>query len=134
MDQIPLVREKLEAGAKFLAELRKRLPIKTAFWLRESDGSSARLYIASDQIEHGKLTEGFRIANEAIDAIQDPNLNSFDIAFVPVDDPLVASALSAYDRYPGSTIPIHFGPRLFGKTGADEVYIYPLIQDVLATS
>ncbi len=52
MDQGPLVVEQIDAGAKFLAELDKNIPVMAAFWLKASDEDSWYLYVASDQVNY----------------------------------------------------------------------------------
>ena len=48
MDQGPLVIEQIDAGARFLAEFEKKIPVMAAFWLKASEEGSWYLYVASE--------------------------------------------------------------------------------------
>ena len=50
MDQIPLVNELIENGARFLEEFGKTYPVTVAFWLKDRDESRWHLHIASEKI------------------------------------------------------------------------------------
>lgn len=45
MDQNSLVIDQFEAGARFLGEFQKYVPVKAAFWLKESAEGNWILYI-----------------------------------------------------------------------------------------
>src|SRR5947209_3120525 len=48
MHQEPLIKERIEAAAKFLAEFEKHFPLLAAFWYKRDEDSSWALAIASD--------------------------------------------------------------------------------------
>ena len=50
MDHGPLVSEQIDAGARFLYEFQKHLPLQSAFWLKDSEQGGWYLYLASEQI------------------------------------------------------------------------------------
>ncbi len=50
MDQGPLVMEEIDAGARFLGEFAKTIPVLAAFWVRVSEEDSGYLYVTSDQL------------------------------------------------------------------------------------
>ena len=68
MDHEPLVKEQIDAGARFLREFDKYAPVRVAFWLKESDRQYWHLYVASDEITDDNFDlaygEVIRIAGE----------------------------------------------------------------------
>ena len=129
MDQSPLVTEQINAGAKFLAELEKRIPVTAAFRLRANEEDSSYLYVASDEFNDEKLDVGYgevlRIAAE----MRDPNFAPFRVKLIRLGDPLAKAALDVLRRYPGRT-PTRILQAYFGGVGVDEVYIYPTLAPV----
>jgi hypothetical protein len=123
MDPGPLVKEQIDAGGRFLAELEKTVPVAAAFWLRRQDQDSFNFYVASDRFEHGDRDvargEAFRVAWE----LRDPELDSLYMRLIKPSDPLVRAALDYQRLYPGKAIRLR--DRVFGAMGIDEVYIYP---------
>lgn len=124
MDQEPLVTEQIDAGAKFLAEFEKKIPVMAAFWLKASEESSWYLYVASDDFNHGDLRVGYgevlRIAGE----LRDPNFDPFQVKLIKPSDPLAKAALEHLQRFAGRKS-IRLRRRTFGEIGVDDVYIYP---------
>jgi hypothetical protein len=55
MDQELLVREQIDAGLRFLNELDKSLPVKTAFWVKASEDERWYLYVASDKVTDSNI-------------------------------------------------------------------------------
>jgi hypothetical protein len=76
MDQSPLVIDQFDAGARFLGEFQKYVPVKAAFWLKESAEGEWILYVASDQITDDNFDvaygEVLRIAVQMHEPIFDP--------------------------------------------------------------
>ena len=124
MDQGPLVIEETEAGAELVRRLDKSIPIKAAFWVKDSEEGQWYLYIASDQINDKNLdlayAEVLRLAWE----MSSPYLDPFQVKLIPISDPLAQAALDFHSRYPG-TMATRFGGGNFGGMGVDGVYIYP---------
>ena len=129
MDQSPLVTEQIDAGAKFLAEFEKRIPVTAAFWLRANEEDSSYLYVASDEFNDNKLDVGYgevlRIAAE----MRDPNFDPFRVKLIRPGDPLAKAGLDVLRRYPGR-MPARILRTYFGGVGVDEVYIYPTLTPV----
>jgi hypothetical protein len=123
MDPSPLVTEQIDAGARFLAELEKTVPVAAAFWLKLPDQDSFNFYVASDRFEPGDRDvargEALRIAG----ALRDPDLNSLHMRLIKPTDPLARAALDYQRLYPGKAVRLR--DRVFGNMGIDEVYIYP---------
>jgi hypothetical protein len=123
MDPGPLVREQIDAGARFLTEFEKIVPVGAAFWLRGQDQDSWYLYAAPDRLED----EGRRVvAREVLRVVlsmRDPNLGPLDVRLIKPGEPLAKAALDYQRLYPGKVVHLH--DRVFGNIGVDEVYIYP---------
>jgi hypothetical protein len=124
MDQDALVIEQIDAGARFLCEFQKYLPVQAAFWLKESDEGEWSLYVASDLITDDNFDvaygEVLRIAGE----LHDPWFDPFQVKLIGIHDPLARAALDLQRRYPGRT-PTRFPGTTFGGIGVEEVYVYP---------
>jgi hypothetical protein len=124
MDQSPLVIDQFDAGAKFLGEFQKYVPVKAAFWLKESDQGEWRFYVASDQITDENFDvaygEVLRIAGQLHDPVFDP----FQVKLIGADDPLAKAALDINRRNPG-LVATHFHGKMFGGLSVEEIYIYP---------
>ena len=55
MDQGQLVSEEIDAGAELVRRLDQYVPVKAAFWVKDSEEGQWYLYIASDQITDTNL-------------------------------------------------------------------------------
>jgi hypothetical protein len=123
MDQEPLVTEQVEAGAKFLREFQKLVPVKHAFWLYKGDDGGWRLHVASDQITDKNLRAAYGKVVRAARTFDDPWFDTFLVKLIGADDPLAKAAADAWRRYPNWTGGRFPGDK-FGK-GVEGVYLYP---------
>jgi hypothetical protein len=132
MDQGPLVIDKIDAGARFLGEFQKYMPVQAAFWLKESDEKEWWLYVASDKITDDNFDvvygEVFRIAGE----LRDPLFDPFEVKLLGADDPLAKAALDIHRRFP-ARMATRFHGKMFGGLLVEEGYIYPSLIPVPAT-
>ena len=132
MDQGPLVREQIDAGARFLGEFQKYAPVQVAFWLKESDNGEWNLYVASEHItdDNFELAYGevLRIAGE----LRDPSFDPFQVKVIGADDSLAKAVLDIHRRYPGRAANRLHG-KVYGGLPVEEVYIYPSPIPVPAT-
>ena len=68
MDQGSLVMEDTKAGVELVRRLNQVIPVKVAFWLKESEEGPWYFYIASDQITDENLRQNYgvvlRLASE----------------------------------------------------------------------
>jgi hypothetical protein len=119
MDPGPLVTEQIDAGTKFLAELKKTVPLAAAFWLKRPDRDSWEFCVVADR---GRETTGGEMLRVALE-LRDPNLPFLDVRTIEPDDPLARSALDFQRLYPGKAVRLR--DRVFGNMGIDEVYLYP---------
>ena len=110
MDQGPLVIDQIDAGARFLGEFQKYVPLKTAFWLKESDGGEWSLYVASDQITDDNFDVAYGEVARIAGQIHDPYFDVFQVKVIGADDPLALAALDAKRGHPGPVV-----RRLHGK-------------------
>ena len=125
MDPGPLVSNQIEAGARFLAEFQKYVPIQSAFWFKDGEESTWWLYVASDQITDENFDLAYGEEVRIAGTLQDPWFDLFLVKVIGEDHRLSKAVAELQHRYPRQS-PIH----LCGKTTAgvtlDEVYIYPL--------
>ncbi len=122
MDQEPLVREEIDAARKVLDELRTRMPVSAAFWLKPDEGSW-EFYIATDRVKQG-LDAVYELVNEAAGVVDDPNFDTFRVRPIAPRHPLARAAREIYQRRP-SEIPVYIRGGFFGGIWADGVYLYP---------
>jgi hypothetical protein len=123
MDPDPLVNEQIDAGAAFLAELEKSIPVPAGFWLKGADQDSWTFYVTSDRFEGEDEREARGEALRVAMAIGDPNLELLQVRLIKPSHPLARAALDYQRLYPGKVIRLR--DRVFGDMGIDEVYIYP---------
>jgi hypothetical protein len=123
MDQGTLVTEQIEAGATFLGELQKTIPVTAAFWLTEYDAPITYLYVASDDINDKSIKSAYGEVLRVAAEMSDPNLNPFRVKLIKSGDPLARAAIDFHEGFPTKRAArlrdIHFG-----GVGAEEVYLY----------
>jgi len=124
MDQGPLVIDQIDAGARFLAEFQKYVPIKTAFWLKDSDEGAWSLYVASDQITDDNFDVAYGEVLRIAGQLRDPLFDPFQVKLIGADDPLAKAALDSKRRYPGP-VATRFHGKVFGGLPVEEMYVYP---------
>ncbi len=124
MDSGPLVSEQIEAGARFLSEFHKYLPVQAAFWLKEAEEGAWDLYVVSDQITDDNIDVAYGEVLRIAGAIQEPWFDPFQVKLLGQEDPLAKAVLDVQRRYPGRT-PIRLHARPFGGVSVEEVYVYP---------
>jgi hypothetical protein len=123
MDPGPLVKEQIDAGARFLTEFEKTVPVAAAFWLKGQDQDSWYLYVIPDRLEDDGRRGAEREVLRVILSMRDPNLGPLDVRLIKPSDPLARAALDYQRLYPGKAVCLR--DRVFGDRGIDEVYIYP---------
>lgn len=124
MDQGPLVIDQFDSGAKFLREFQKYVPVKAAFWLKESTEDEWILYVASDQITDDNFDVAYGEVLRIAGQMHDPLFNPFHVQLIGGNDPLAKAALEINRRYPGP-VATRFHGKVFGGLPVEEVYIYP---------
>lgn len=129
MDQGPLVTEEFDAGAKFVAEFDKKIPVMAAFWLKANEEASWYLHVASDEFNDRKLDVGYREVLRVIEEMRNPYLDQFRVNLVGTNDRLAKRVLDILGLYPGwKGTPIH--RRSVDGVSINEVYLYPSLTPV----
>ena len=123
MDNGPLVKEEIDAGATFAREFDRYMPLKAAFWLRVSD-DYRYLYLTSDRIDDATMGDAYREVVRIAQKLALPDLDMFRIKVVPGDDPLAEAVAEQIRKYPDST-GRRFGYRTLGDLFVDDGYVYP---------
>ena len=124
MDQGPLVKEEIEAGAELVREFDKYASIKVAFWLKASDDPYRYLYLVSERVTDADVRDAYGEVVRIKNQMTSPDFNLFRTKIVPADHPLAKAAAGIQDRYPHQ-LGRRFGSTPFGDVFADDVYIYP---------
>jgi hypothetical protein len=124
VDQGPLVKEEIEAGADLVREFDKYAPIKVAFWLKASDDPYRYLYLVSERIGHADVRDAYGEVVRIGHQMTSGDFNLFRTKIVTADDPLAQAAAAIQDRYPHQ-LGRRFGGTPFGDVFADDIYIYP---------
>lgn len=123
MDTSPLVKEQVDAGARFLRDFQKYLPVQLAAWVKEADSSGWFLYVASEQITDDNFDVAYGEVVRIAAASRDPHFDPFWVKLVGMDDPLAR----AIDRRPQSLpgwVP-HLAGMSPGGVTVEQVYVYP---------
>jgi hypothetical protein len=123
MDNGPLVREEIDAAARFLSRFDKHFPVRAAFWLKRSETGLWHLCIVSDVITDENFDRAYAEVIRLADELQDPAFNALRVKVLWPQKPLAQAVLEARQRYPGKA-PIHLSNTFFGGVDAEEVYIY----------
>jgi hypothetical protein len=123
MDQGPLVKEQIEAGAwlaqEFSAQYR---PLRAAFWLKESEGRWY-LYLVPDQIDDSGVSPAYAEITRLVGPDRQDWLGPFQVKVATPNDPVARSVIEKQEKYG------RFATRLHGMVGGryvDEVFVYPL--------
>jgi len=124
MDQGPLVSEQIDAGARFLGEFQKYLPIQAAFWLKDSEEGAWNLYVVSDRITDDNFDVAYGEVLRIAGQLQDTWFDPFQVKLIDVNDSVAQAALDIQRRFHGK-VPTRFREMTFGGVSVDEVYIYP---------
>jgi hypothetical protein len=125
MDQGPLAIEQIDSGARFLAEVEKKIPVIAAFWLKASEEGWWYFYVASDEFNDKSFDEGYAEVLRVAREMGDPNFDPFRVNLIRASHPLAKAALDRLKLFPGSRIATRLRQTTFGGAGAEEVYIYP---------
>jgi hypothetical protein len=124
MDPGPLVTESIEAGARFLDEFRKYVPIQAAFWLKESDEGRWNLFVASDQINGRNFDLAYAEVGRIAEQLNDPAFDMFRVRLIRTHRPLVKAVLDLIRRHGGKR-PIRLYGTILGGRSVEELYVYP---------
>jgi hypothetical protein len=124
MDQEALVRDQIDAAAKFIGEFQKYLPVEASFWLRDANDGDWSLYVVSDRITDDNFDVAYGEVLRIAQHLQDPSFDPFQVKLIGQDDPLAEAAREIQQRYPGR-IPTWYHGNTFGGMSVDRVYIYP---------
>jgi hypothetical protein len=124
MDQSPLVIDQFDAGARFLGEFQKCVPVSAAFWLKENAEGEWILYVASDQITDDNFDVAYGEVLRIAGQLRDPLFDPFQVKLIGADDPLAKAALDINRRNLGP-VATRFHGKVFGGLPVEEVYIYP---------
>ena len=126
MDPRPLVIDEIDAGSELVRDFDKFMPVKAAFWLYPSSNDRWLLYIASEDIDGSSIRRGYREIWRLTNAMQNPNLDLFQIKLIGANHPLATAVLKLHERHSG-TQPIRIGEATLGRMGINAAYLYPLL-------
>jgi hypothetical protein len=118
------VKEMVDAGAKFIGEFAKYVPVQAALWLKASEEEQWYLYLASDQIDDTNFDLAYGEVMRIASRIPDPWLSPFEIKVVSSKDPLAAAVVGFQNKYPGIN-PTRHRSRPLGNRIVEEVFMYP---------
>jgi hypothetical protein len=124
MDQEALVMDVIDAAAELIRGLDQTWPVKAAFWVKDIEQGSWRLYIASDQINDQNMGKAYEEVLLQSARIANPFLDTFRVKLIPASHPLAQAALDIHRRYPSSAA-TRLGTQRFGGIGVGGVYLYP---------
>jgi hypothetical protein len=122
MDQGSLVKERFEAGNRFLREFEKSTRVVVAFWLKEGEDGQWNLYVASDRFDKGKLGMAYGEVLQIAKELKDTYFEPFQVKLVGLTEPMVRAVLEIYTTHP-PRIPFHIQEWNFGGVEVDEAYL-----------
>jgi hypothetical protein len=135
MDQFPLVSEQIDDGKRLIARLvEEGIPVRAAFWVKESGSGKWYLYIATSLVGKGGATSrAYGRILPLLEQMPQPfGINFFRVKAVGPSSPIAEAALALQERHPGNR-GIHYeGPQLGGKY-IEAAYIYPPINALVAS-
>lgn len=124
-----MVIEQIDAGARFLTEFEKKIPVMVAFWLKASEEDSWYLYVASEEFNDKKLDVAYGEVLRVAAELRDPNFDPFRVKLIGAIHPLAKAARDVVRRFPGR-MPARIRQSNFGGATVDEAYIYPTLTPV----
>jgi hypothetical protein len=125
MDQGPVVTEQVDAGAELIREFDKYVPVRSAFWLKESEDRQWYLYLISDRIDDSNFDAAYGEVLRLAQMHPTPWLDPFQVKVAGAKDPIAKAVLDIQSRYPGK-LATRLRNRQLGDVSVDEVYIYAL--------
>jgi hypothetical protein len=111
-----------EVGARFLAELRKSVPVEAGFWVKPVGGDWL-LYVAFDR-PLDDVHDAYREVGRVADELRDPDFDSSEVRLIGSDDRLAKEVREFRRRRPGRTL-LELSGWTFGGDVPDEAYLYP---------
>lgn len=124
MDQMPLVKEEIDAGKALIQEFNKYAPVSVALWVKESGDELHYLYIASEQINDTNMRQGYGEVMRIAQTLASPYLDPFRVNLINADSPMAVAAREFNERFP-ARLATRFGGNILGGVGVDDVYVYP---------
>lgn len=120
----PLVSEQIDAGWAFAMDFSEYVPVDAVFWVNPVDSDFWHLYIASTEIEAGKLRDAYHEVLRR--AGQNPSqwLDPLQVKLVNSADPLAAKVIELRDRRLLKTGMWFSGSSIVGVE-IERAYIYP---------
>jgi hypothetical protein len=125
MDQGPLVIEQTDAGLELAREFNKWVPLRAAFWLKESEDGQWYFYLASDQINDSNFDVAYGEIHRLLGRGPNLWLDPFQVKVAGTSDRFAKEVIAIQQKYP-SKLATRLRNRLLGGVGIDEVYIYPI--------
>ena len=126
MDQGPLVKEQIDAGAALINDFQSHYkPLSAAFWLKEGDEGQWYLYLVSDQIDHSNFPDAYGAVIRLLGRGPHLWLGPFQVKVTGIDHPVAKSILEIQQTYPGSRA-ARLRDQVFGTQYFEEAYVYPV--------
>ena len=124
MDQGPLVREEIEAGAELARRFDKSEPVKAAFWLRVPDDDERYLYLVIGRDRNTSFRPAYEALVRSMLELRNPDLDMLRVKLIGFDDPMGQAAIEMQQHYPASLSRRAYGV-MFGNRFAGDLYVYP---------
>ena len=127
MDQDALVTEAIDAGAAFLAEFDKSMPVEVcALAQARRVQPMVSVHRASPQVRDTTLDQGYGEVFRLVGRMMNPDLDPLQVKLIPSDTPLARAALEIRAASP-SPRPTRLGRKYLGGVVAEAAYIYPAL-------
>lgn len=120
----PLVNEQIDAGWEFVKDFSDYVTVDAAFWANWVDSDFWHLYIASSEIEPGRLRAAYGEVIRRASANPSQWLDVQRFKLVNTSDPLAAKVIELRDLRSLKT-GMWFGGSSIVGVAVNRVYIYP---------
>ena len=122
--------DKINAGEDFVFEFNKIIPVSSAFWLKITDEQHSYLYIASEKINDSNFDSAYTEVLLIAKSDRMKCLDPFKIKVIGSEDPLSKAAMDFKHFSSTKTIGIRLEGCTVGNVFADEIYIYPDVNEL----
>lgn len=126
MDQITLVENRIDDGAKLIEELEKAgIDVTAACWIKTDDDEQWYLYVASPIVDNEGAVAAYRQVHTIIRQMPEPFwIDPFEVKLLGASDPIAEAVLKLHEKYPARIATRYKQPTL-GGVSIEAAYIYP---------
>ena len=92
MYQDAMVKNWIDAGASFLGEFEKTIPLSAAFWLQSDEGDFLYLHVVSEKLNDENSGAIYRQVNRVARQLRDSRFDPFRVKLIKPSEPAAIAA------------------------------------------